>query len=321
MTKLYGFTLLRNGVKYDYPFKESFSSLAPLVEKLYVALGDSEDVSEEALAALPIFPKIKLIRTMWDLSLREGGLIMSEQTNVALNTLRREVKEEGAWGFYIQADEVIHESDYEIIKRDIERAHSLGYEAVRFRYLHFWQTHAQIAINKKWYPSEIRAIRLSKSTIESWGDAQSFRGIDADKIYDSDAYIFHYGHVREGDSYRSKKADILKLYHRDGRLKKYKRREARYDRQTKCIAFCGFHPQVMKERILRLGDEWDYLNELNKSTTYYVVVEDEHEDEEKLDKVKPLCLEIIPREKFSILKFWKERKRVIIMHPRMHERL
>lgn len=253
MTFIFGFTLLRNGVKYDYCFKESLSSLLAVTEKVYLALGDSEDKTEEEIDK---FDRVEKIHTVWDPEKRSGGLILSEQTNIALEGLKeREAPLEAKWGIYLQCDEVFHEEDYDLIVEDIKRAEIEGCDVVQFRYLHFWQDHHSLAINKKWYPQEIRAVRLD-SNIESWGDAQSFRNYK--KAYYSDARIFHYGHVREKDKYLSKKKDILKLYHSDERLPKYKKREKKFDDQTECLNFLGNHPLLMKERIERFQDVWDF---------------------------------------------------------------
>jgi len=251
MVKIFGFTLIRNGIKYDYPFVESLISLGGVSEKIYLAVGKSEDGTEALVQKLP---KIKVLNTVWDDSLRAGGIILSQQTNVALDELRKEQGAlPGAWGFYLQGDEVIHEDDYSTIIQDIERAEKEGADAVAFRYLHFWQSHKKIAINKKWYPQEIRAIKLS-SSLTSWGDAQSFR--PTNKIFYSDARIFHYGHVRESASYANKKRDILRLYHLDNKLNKYRRREMRFDSQTEVLTYFGSHPMVMRERILKLEKFW-----------------------------------------------------------------
>ena len=47
-----GFTFLRNAIRYDYPFRESLASLAPLVDEIVVAVGKSEDGTLEALQEL-----------------------------------------------------------------------------------------------------------------------------------------------------------------------------------------------------------------------------------------------------------------------------
>ena len=246
---IYGFTLLRNGVKYDYSFRECLLSLAPVCKSVYLALGDNEDSTEEAIKDLDF---LKVIHTKWDLSKREGGVILSEQTNIALHELRKDKRSEpGSWGFYLQCDEVLHEDDYGLIQEDFKKAEEMGCDSIAFRYLHFWMDHHSVAINKKWYPQEIRAVKVD-SDLESWGDAQSFR--IAKKVYQSEARIFHYGHVREQDSYQEKKVDILKLYHSDEKMAKYKRRERRFDNQTECVNFFGTHPKVMHKRIERLKD-------------------------------------------------------------------
>ena len=40
-------------------------------------------------------------------------------TNIAINKMREEVKDENAWAIYLQSDEVIHEDDYKTILNDI----------------------------------------------------------------------------------------------------------------------------------------------------------------------------------------------------------
>ncbi|MFW5887248.1 MAG: hypothetical protein ACOCUH_00460 [Bacteriovoracia bacterium] len=249
--QLFGFTLLRNGAKYDYCYKESLRSLGAVCEKVYLAFDRGEDNTEETLKDLEF---LKIIPSTWDMSKREGGLMLSIQTNVALDALRKDYGDKNdTWGFYLQCDEVLHEEDYELIKADVQKAQEQGFDTVAFRYLHFWDNHHSLAINKKWYPQEIRCVKLN-SNIESWGDAQSFRNYK--KVYYSDARIFHYGHVREADKYVQKKHDIMELYHTEDKIKKYRKRERRFDKMTKTLLFFGNHPALMKDRIIRLGDLW-----------------------------------------------------------------
>jgi hypothetical protein len=60
-----GFTYIRNGFTFGYPFLESMQSLLPLVDELVVAVGNSTDGTREAVAALHP-TKIKIIDTVWD---------------------------------------------------------------------------------------------------------------------------------------------------------------------------------------------------------------------------------------------------------------
>lgn len=239
--KLYGFTILRNGVKYDYPFRESLRSLCALCDKVYLALGKSEDGTE---AELREFKNLVIIPTVWDEEMRKSGLILSVQTNIALEALRRD--HPTGWAVYLQADEVLSERDFDRIRADAARADQEGCDAISFRYLHFWQSYHAIAVDWRWYPQEVRAIRLD-SAASSAGDAQGFSGVK--KKWESDAIVYHYGHVREAAAYERKKADFGRWWHGDEELKKVLKKGAKRDRHETTIPFFGPHPSFMKERI------------------------------------------------------------------------
>lgn len=248
---LYGFTILRNGVKYDYSFKESFTSLSNLVKETYVALDAGEDSSLEEVSKLE---KMKIVPTVWDMNLKKG-LVLSVETNKALEALRKDHgADDNAWGIYLQADEVLHEEDYELLIKDIETANATGCDVVSFRYLHFWQTHHHIVLSKKWYPHEIRAVKL-KSNVESWGDAQGFRNYS--KKFFTEARIYHYGHTRDQTSYKNKMRDMGKMYHEDQDLEARLQKGLDDAKKIQCALYFGTHPKVMKDRIFKMGDIWE----------------------------------------------------------------
>jgi len=310
MAKIFGFTLLRNGIKYDYSFSESLNSLSPIVEKIYIALGNSEDGTEQALDP---FSCLRILPTIWDTNSRDGAVILSEQTNIALMKLREEQGENrDAWGIYLQADEILHQDDYDLIKKDIERANQEGCDALSFRYLHFWQSHFKVAINKKWYPQEIRAVKLNSDAV-SWGDAQSFKNVK--KVFQSEARIFHYGHVREAESYKIKKRDILKLYHKDEKLSKYQMRERRFDSQTEVLDYLGTHPSVMTARIKRL-ESFDPRQVIFKSDLIIV------DNSQKYSKVflKKIAANSIVWAPSIYSPFLRSRAAIVIPYPNTYQR-
>ncbi|MBT7610205.1 MAG: hypothetical protein HN576_10640 [Bacteriovoracaceae bacterium] len=306
---VFGFTLLRNGIKYDYSFRECLGSLKPICKSIYVAVGKSEDGTEEAVKELE---KIVIIDTVWNEELREGALILSQQTNIALEALRADYKDEPeSWGIYLQCDEVLHEEDYDLILEDLRKAEDSGCDSMTFRYLHFWMDHHHVAINKKWYPQEIRAVKLN-SRNESWGDAQGFR--NGEKVYHSEARVYHYGHVREENKYKKKKADIMLLYHQDDKLAKYKRREKRYDNATETLLYFGKHPEIMKERIMRFQDPWT----LSAVAKVHIVGEEKNFDPEFINRINSdeivWCRSIkeVPK---------SERQKTVILEPKLMDKL
>lgn len=249
---LYGLAFIKNGVKYDFPFIESLKSLEPIVKKTAINVGIGDDGTLERLQELD---GLDIIEVEWDDHRSDNGYIFSDMTNIPLKKLREQAdssEDSDAWVIYLQSDEVLHEDEIKLIKKDIEKAEQQGCDAVRFRYLHFWQSHNRIIIEKKIYPQEIRAIRLN-SNVVNYGDAQTFSG--QTKTYESNAHIYHYGHVREEKAYKAK-LDRQARYHQQG-LKYYRKKIKNIIKnlfhKDITVPFYGNHPSIMKKRIGRLG--------------------------------------------------------------------
>lgn len=111
-----GFTFCRNVSKLDYPFLESIRSILPIVDEMVINVGDSEDNTLEQIRSIED-PKIKVVESVWDQAMRKDGLIYAQQTNIALEHCRKDAD----WAFYLQADEVLHEKDYEGLLRSMAR--------------------------------------------------------------------------------------------------------------------------------------------------------------------------------------------------------
>ena len=156
--KISGFTFCRNAVKYDYPIVESITSALPLCDEFIVNVGRCGDGTLELIQSIRD-PKIKIVESVWDESLRQGGLIYSQQTNIALAHCT------GDWAFYIQADEVFHEDDLPVLRRSMEQhAGNPNVKGLLFRYLHFiadyWSTNP-------WFYHKAVRVKLSRAAMLS----------------------------------------------------------------------------------------------------------------------------------------------------------
>jgi glycosyltransferase involved in cell wall biosynthesis len=256
--KVVGFTFVRNGVIYDYPFLESIHSLLPLCDELIVAVGRSDDNTLEQIQSLQS-SKIRIIETIWDDTLRKSGTILSQQTNLALDQVA------GDWAIYLQADEVLHEKDYPIIKNAMTLYQSMNeVEGLLFRYKHFYGSYKYIGDSQRWYRREIRIVRPS-SKVRSWGDAQGFR-IDGQKLRVKliNATIYHYGWVKPPDIQQLKQKYFNKLWHSDEWVKQRIGEMAEYDycQGGKLKLFEDAHPAVMNERVHK--QNWYFRYEQNK---------------------------------------------------------
>ncbi|MBN1399129.1 MAG: glycosyltransferase [Bacteroidetes bacterium] len=256
--KISGFTFVRNGVLYDYPFLESIRSLLPLCDELITAVGKSEDNTLEQIESIRS-PKIRIIKTTWDEGLRESGSILSQQTNIALDQVS------GDWAFYLQADEVLHEKDYPAIKNAMAEFQNRNeVEAILFNYKHFYGSYEYIGDSRRWYRREIRIVRPSKK-VRSWGDAQGFR-IDGRKLRVKliDASIYHYGWVKPPEIQQLKQKYFNKLWHSDDWVDKNVGESAVYDysKGGKLKLFEGTHPAVMTGRVK--NQYWQFKYEQEK---------------------------------------------------------
>lgn len=247
--KISGFSFVKNAIKFGYPLRESIESLLPLVDEYIIACGDSDDGTTELVRSIDS-PKIRIIETVWDAQAKSGGRIYAEQTNLALKECS------GDWCFYLQADEVLHEQDYDLIKSDLATANANDkIEAMLFRYIHFYGKYDLIGTGRQWYRREIRAFRNIQG-VTSWGDAQGFRVANPDasfrklKAMQSEANIYHYGWVRPPKNQFMKIRTTMKFYGgEDFNPELADAEDFIYDGAYSLTNFKGSHPKLMESKI------------------------------------------------------------------------
>ena len=160
--KVSGFSFIRNAIKYDYPIVEAITSILPICDEFVLALGNSDDETEALISSIGS-DKIKIVKTVWDESLREGGKVLADETNKAF----RQVAPDSDWAFYIQGDEVVHEKYLgEIKNKMLEYKDDKRIEGLLFDYLHFYGSYDYVGDSRRWYRSEER--RVGKECRSRW---------------------------------------------------------------------------------------------------------------------------------------------------------
>lgn len=253
--KLSGFSFVRNAFLLSYPFEASIQSLLNICNEVVVVVGNSEDETEDYIKSLSN-TKLKVINTIWDSDLTRDGLIYSQQTNIALQNCS------GDWCIYLQADEVLHENDYNTIINDINKANENSrIDGLLFKYLHFYGSYDYVGAGRQWYRNEIRAFKNSGNII-SWGDAQGFRKLVGHKtrklnVIRTEAKVFHYGWVRPPKAQARKIIKTEEYYH-SKKIENYKDDEIQefdYCTAYDLVKFKGSHPKVMQNKIAN-DSEW-----------------------------------------------------------------
>lgn len=259
--KISGFTFCRDAVRFDYPIVESIRSILPVVDEYIVNVGKSDDGTSDLIQSIGD-PKIRIIESIWDESLRKDGLIFSQQTNIALSRCT------GDWAFYLQADEVVNEADLPRIREAMEQyitdPQVLG---LMFLYLHFKGDYW--SVDPWMYRKEIRIIR-NNGEVCSHGDATGFAsratGFSRNLKTDPSCWrwsggrIFHYGYVKSSRMMMAK-IYIQASFHDPNPTIGLQKLRHMFDPDTNSYPFDerypilkefkGNHPAVMQARFAR----------------------------------------------------------------------
>ncbi len=255
--KVTGFTIIRNAVKYDYPAVEAINSVLPLCDNFIVAVGNSDDDTLNLIKNINS-EKIEIIETVWDDTLREGGQVLAVETNKAF----RSIPDDTDWCFYIQADEVLHEKYFDVIKQAMQKyKDNKNVDGLLFKYLHFYGSYDYVGTSSNWYRNEIRIIKNNKK-IYSYKDAQGFRKENNSKlnVKPIDAYMYHYGWVKTPEAMQRKQENFHKLWHSDDWLEKNIVKTDKFDYSgiDALKLFEGTHPVCMQKRIREKNWKFDY---------------------------------------------------------------
>jgi glycosyltransferase involved in cell wall biosynthesis len=264
--KVSGFTFIKNAVQFDYPVVESIRSILPLCDEMIVAVGDSSDDTRELISSISS-DKIRIIDTIWDPHLCEGGAVLADETNKAFHAITGNPD----WCFYIQGDEVLHEQYHNTVKEAMLKwKDDTQVDGLLFKYKHFYGSFDYVATSSRWYRNEIRIIRHNPA-IYSYRDAQGFRKDDDKKlkVRALDAYIYHYGWVRPPLTMMDKKRNFGNYWNGGPITEEFARQysgEFDYSQVDALEKFTGTHPQVMRERIANMNWSFEYDLSFNNLT-------------------------------------------------------
>lgn len=258
--KVSGFSFIKNAVQYNYPVVEAIRSILPLCDEVVVAVGASEDGTREIVAS--IHPtKIRILDTVWDEGLKEGGRVLASETDKAFKA----ISADSDWCIYIQGDEVMHEDGHEEVRQAMFRwKDDTRVDGLLFKYVHFFGSYEYVGLESQWYRHEIRVIKNDKS-IYSYRDAQGFRKGENKKLQVKplDAYIHHYGWVQDPRVMKAKIITKGKFY--KGHEEPHPTAENLSLPDDYAVSlvnalqkFKGSHPSVMHQRIASVNWTFNY---------------------------------------------------------------
>ena len=191
-----GLTIIRNGVRLNYPFIEAIRSALSICDEYIVVAGDSDDETLEHLASLDD-PRVRIIHTHWSPQLRPQKCLLAQQTNMGLGFCR------GRWCLYLQANEVLHEDSLPHLRHLMEQhVDDDEIEAMLLERLTLWSDYEHyIPVYPRRFKYTARIIRPNIGTY-SIRDGMSFAIFDGfstrgryPRSIDTGADLFRYGYV------------------------------------------------------------------------------------------------------------------------------
>ncbi len=259
--RIEGFTYVRNGFKMGYPFLPSINSVLPIVDQLFVVVGDSEDGTREAIENLKN-DKIVIVDSIWEEEKRVNGEIFKDQANLGLQ------KVTGDWAIHIQADEVLNEADGEKLLNYIHEADELKeVDGLLFPFYHFWGDYQHIRKTRRTHAFEIRAFKNNRN-VQSYRDSMGFRIIKPEssenngtklKVLKTDIPIYHYAYTRHPKLMNKKSNYFDRFWHSNEWLKNNtKEADFDYNEVDRLEPYEGSHPIYMGDVIKQKDWEFNY---------------------------------------------------------------
>lgn len=196
--RLTGYTFIKDGIEFDFPFVECILSLIPVCDEVLVCECGSKDNTLDVLKKLEIsHEKVRVIHYKW-----------VNHRNIVPDIMNHCIeKSNGIWNIGLMPDEVLHENSYAEILEISSGGIPSSFNAVFVGVKHFvgnYDTRCSLYN---------RTVRMAK-TNSSWrsvGDAKSYsgrqdcyirglhpRGYAPDDLYGAkNVWYFHYGYLRE----------------------------------------------------------------------------------------------------------------------------
>ncbi|MBT8047185.1 MAG: hypothetical protein HKN57_01890 [Xanthomonadales bacterium] len=242
-----GLTIIRNGVRLNYPFIEAIRSALSICDEYIVVAGDSDDETLERLAELDD-SRIRVIHTEWSPLVKPRKCLLAQQTNIGLGFCR------GRWCLYLQGNEILHQKDLPQLRSLMEtHAENESVEAMLVERLTFWSDYRHyVAVYPRRFKYTARIIRPNIGTY-SIRDAMSFAVFDDfstrgryPRAIDTGADLYRYDYVHTVEQQARKFADAV---HRSGTSVRADEdyHYQHYPRQF-LARFEGTHPAVMAAR-------------------------------------------------------------------------
>lgn len=190
---------MRNGLKFDYSFRESIEGMLGVCDEVVVVDAASDDGTRDVLSDWASRePKLKVFDAEWKPVVGTNGIWLSELANFARSKCQH------PYQCSTQADEVLHPDDYPLIRRQAARN-----RAALCQRLNFWGDPQHLAPHG--HVCGHLCVRVGPTTLPFVGDAES---LAPENITERPGIrIYHLGFLRRPEAFLAKSRDLQQAWH------------------------------------------------------------------------------------------------------------
>jgi glycosyltransferase involved in cell wall biosynthesis len=252
MTTLAGIVCIRNGTRLDYCWREAVLSLLGVCDECVICDCDSDDGTRGLIDEWASNnPRISVCNFAWTDPRGSNQWWLD-----FLNYARQHAKSE--WVCFLDADEVLHENSYEIVRRAADNRSTLFCH----RY-NFWRDAQSVIPHGHCCGWEVLRVGPKNMTYPS--DYPRPDGLDQPLIAQavkSNVQIMHYGFLRERQAFFRKAREVLRIWNDDfdPRLEAAEKEGGNWATHSampewvnQLVPFTGTHPEIIKPWLRERG--------------------------------------------------------------------
>lgn len=203
--KISGVMPLRNAVKLGYPFELAIRSLRPLCDEVVVLVDPTSE--DDTLARVRALTPDVIVESAWDTENHAGHV----NCEITIQTRKAIAATTGDWIFSLQADEMLHESEIDQIRWEIEEADRHGITGIEFLRIYFYRTLTQVRVD--WSIWMVRLFMQDRWKPDVDGAMRFDPCAANERRMPSAAKIYHYSRVGDPHLIAERVRNLDRFFH------------------------------------------------------------------------------------------------------------
>jgi hypothetical protein len=237
MINLTGLTLIKNGNKLKYPWKECITSMASYCSQVLVATSPGDDDTLTDLRKIcEEYPWVKFVLVDWPDKNTGDGSVLAKVVNELIPFV------ENDWIIYLQADEFIHEANTDIIKNHIRYCQ---YQDRAITQIELFRTYFWKNLQTRDTSNELYLGRVFRKGSHTVGGDGMFLIRKYGQILRTNIPIYHYSRIGTEEDVTRRIRNLDSLFHDKDHIDSLE--SFKYTSTSNLVSYTGSHPKIISK--------------------------------------------------------------------------